>query len=508
MESHYYLFPIPEIEAMILDYLNKEIDYQQLVSVNKYFHEIIERDLVYPELRRFLKEIYHKRSTRKRSRSQRRVRRGECSTWHNIKYPRIHKFLIESLKHDKLEFAKYVYTTANYVLYLHTDLDSLFCEITQEFLTACHENGNSEIVKWVHGLNDLTIAAEHHNDLFGMCCEKGYLEIAKWLYDKYSPGTINICKLSMQSFMNSCKNGHIDVIRWLCSLDNNIHKRDKYLIRGCYLNKQIELVRWFHSLGGIENETYECAFQSACDGGDLSGIKFLYSLENVNINIHADNERAFRLAARNGHIEVIRYLNSLEKINIHIKNEKIFRYSCSNGRFEVVKYLYSLGGIDIHVQNEFAFRVSCKYGYLELAKWLYSVSLNENNKIDIHIKNENAFRWSCYCSNLEVAKWLYDLDTENRIDLYATGAKNGKCASHKLPKRNALNLACRNNQIEMTKWLWDLYSRPYSKEHLNLIDKLFHYSCRQGNLDMAKLFCSLDNRYRIDGVQIRYTIKN
>ena len=53
------------------------------------------------------------------------------------------------------------------------------------------------------------------------------------------------------------------------------------------------------------------------------------------------------------------------------------------------------GKIDIHANNEYAFRWSCYNGNLEIVKWLLSLK-EEYGKIDIHADDESAFRWSCY----------------------------------------------------------------------------------------------------------------
>ena len=60
-------------------------------------------------------------------------------------------------------------------------------------------------------------------------------------------------------------------------------------------------------------------------------------------------------ACKNGDIEKAKKMYSLGNINIHADNEDAFKCSCTNGHIEVAKWLYSLGDIDIHVYNEYAF---------------------------------------------------------------------------------------------------------------------------------------------------------
>lgn len=54
-EQSVYIFFIPEIEQLIFDYLDPFIDYQQLVQVNRFYHEMFTNHPVLIELRKFNK---------------------------------------------------------------------------------------------------------------------------------------------------------------------------------------------------------------------------------------------------------------------------------------------------------------------------------------------------------------------------------------------------------------------------------------------------------------------
>jgi len=49
------------------------------------------------------------------------------------------------------------------------------------------------------------------------------------------------------------------------------------------------------------------------------------------------------------------------------------------------------GCINIHADNEWAFRLACKYGHLDIVKFLLTLE-PDHNRIDIHVENDRAFR--------------------------------------------------------------------------------------------------------------------
>jgi diacylglycerol kinase len=68
----------------------------------------------------------------------------------------------------------------------------------------------------------------------------------------------------------------------------------------------------------------------------------------------------FLNARQTGHLEIAKWLYSLGGVDIHAENEDAFRNACLNGYLEIAKWLYSFGGVDIHAKNEYAFRITCK----------------------------------------------------------------------------------------------------------------------------------------------------
>jgi ankyrin repeat protein len=181
--------------------------------------------------------------------------------------------------------------------------------------------------------------------------------------------------MGQQEFLKACKSGDMQTLQSLDYSRIDIHACDEW------------------------------AFQLACKYGHLDVVKYLISLEpdHNRINIHADDEDAFQLACYNGHLDVVKYLISLEPdhnhINIHANNEDAFRWACQNGHLDVVKYLISLEpsheSIDIHADDEYAFEYACKNSHLDVVKFLLSLE-PERGFINIHAHDNSYFNNSSF----------------------------------------------------------------------------------------------------------------
>ena len=88
------------------------------------------------------------------------------------------------------------------------------------------------------------------------------------------------------------------------------------------------------------------------------------------------------LMCENGHLSIVKYLINLKaeygKIDIHADDEYAFRWACENGHLKVVEFLMSWGlnVDDIRSDDNYALHYACQKGHLYVVELLMSYGLN------------------------------------------------------------------------------------------------------------------------------------
>lgn len=116
-------------------------------------------------------------------------------------------------------------------------------------------------------------------------------------------------------------------------------------------------------------------------------------------------EKQFYLACENKNFDLARKL--FDSVDLEEK-EINFGFICGYGYLEFAKWMVKNDPqIDIHNNNEFAFRMACKNGKLDVCKWLYDIS-KDNNKINITIYKNDPIRKASKYGHINVVEWLID----------------------------------------------------------------------------------------------------
>lgn len=217
MSKPEYLFPVIEIEQMILSYLNEPRHYFNLVQVNKYFYEMIHSIPLYLELYKCKKQY-------------------DCEII--IYFDKKCQFFWIACLNNFLRTAQFFYEKYSKRIDIHKNYNLVF-------RTAC-EHGYLDFAKWLYDLDPIKSNFPKKNNVFSTACIYGQLELAKWVYSWN--GFIDIHDKDEYIFRMTCNRGHLEVAKWLCELDPNnpinIRAINDFAFRLSITNKNIHIFRW------------------------------------------------------------------------------------------------------------------------------------------------------------------------------------------------------------------------------------------------------------------------
>jgi len=155
----------------------------------------------------------------------------------------------------------------------------------------------------------------------------------------------NDAKWDKETFFNSCKNGHLELAKWIKFIRPDIDPTDEHNV----------------------------ALRFACTNGHLNVAKWL--IETFNANPETYSYEAFVQASGNGHLEVVKYLREILKSIPTTKMFDAFEYASKLKHREVVIYLIKTWKLDINMLDTIV-KFSFFHGYiyiLELLDRLYPV---------------------------------------------------------------------------------------------------------------------------------------
>ena len=289
--------------------------------------------------------------------------------------------------------------------------DAYIKNINYIFLKSC-AFGEIKICKYLIKKDSDTIIKHGeyiYKNAFGISCEKGHIEIAKWIY------SLNTIKLDdiISSLGYSCVKGHLEIVKWLYSLymtnervKTKVNKKNidiNRIIEVCCINGHLEIINWFYSIyesNGLENTIYiNNSFMISCENNHLDVAKWIYPLckYTTDKEKHDTNSYIFRPVCAKGHLEIAKWLIEVDPyIDINSNNNYALNKSCENDDIKMVKWLCSIGAI---ITDEI-FQISCRSGYIEIVKELILIG----NKINKNYDYNKACRMSCMHGQLEIIK--------------------------------------------------------------------------------------------------------
>lgn len=290
-------------------------------------------------------------------------------------YKHFNSLFITAVGTGKLDILKYLISLESLYYKIDTHYDSEVAYVSSIII------GHLDILKYLFSLEETHGKSKHSDDdLLKIAADHDQLDIVKFFIE------VRRCDVHLDDDYISKKateQGDLDTLKYILSLDST-HGKTEYKH---FNNNLLEI---------------------AGENGYLDIVEFL--IETHRCNVNNLNEYTIQLIVQAGNLDIFEYLINLgAKFDISI----VFTGAAAYGHLNILKYLISLepthGIIDIHIENEYNFNQSIRFGRLELLKYLFSLEPT-HGRINVHGGFDHAFWVAARNDDLDVLKFLVSLE--------------------------------------------------------------------------------------------------
>lgn len=230
--------------------------------------------------------------------------------------------------------------------------------IGDAFVVSCC-GGHMDVVTWLALDGENTV--DYYNDAFKMSCKYGHLDVAKWLYATelvdFSQDYLGIMILGQV-----CRDRQQHVVEWLITLP------------------EVEVSYWYY---GVDCDTGLETFVKMCENGWIDLAKWMHQYL-VDHKSNIDYCDAFMSAYLYDQVEVVDWLYSIagEEIDLHEDNDRAFKRACLHGNLDILKWLMSVDHFNPTPDEDFG--LDQDYSY-EVVEWLLSVIKFSDEHVDSYL---------------------------------------------------------------------------------------------------------------------------
>ena len=144
----------------------------------------------------------------------------------------------------------------------------------------------------------------------------------------------------------------------------------------------------------------------------MKGSSIEYMTNQFSEIVSGNPQDWFRYAARNGHVEMVKYLVARFELTVadaRAEDNDPLRCAAGNGHMEMVKYLvdrFELTVADARADNNYALRWAAHNGHIEMVKYLVG---EFELKVDDARANDNfALRYAAWNRQIEMVQYLVE----------------------------------------------------------------------------------------------------
>jgi len=353
------------------------------------------------------------------------------------------------------------------------------------FGTACNK-GYLEIAKWLYAIvPDINLL--YNEQIYFKCAiESGHKELTEWLYDKESNFT-----MTNDIFLSVCDNCELEMIDWVLDkkMDIDISYKNYMFFYNCIYNIFVNeddciklLTKLFEiydkqiydkQIMDIDDDIYNIIFTNYCTIY-LGVAIWIYDKYKDNINLSYNNEYPFKNAYLNNNVDIMTWLLET-KPDINIMYDVTDVYNYMNSVLKIRWYLKHFPNFDITLNNYYL--LYNNHANIDILKLLYEIQPD----INLSMGNEYCFRMACKYGDLNLANWLYKTKPNINVSIL-----NDYC----------FRKACKYNcNIDLLNWLLKI------KPDINISavnEYAFRGACSYGSINIINYLLTIKKDINIE----------
>lgn len=251
--------------------------------------------------------------------------------------------------YGNIDIAKWLYSLDNHIIDKY------------EFSKFCH-SGKIEIAKWLYSLNNDFF----DKNAFSYACLSRSIDFAKWIY------SLDVNVNIDDAFENACSCNNIDTAKWVYSLGVNNNTVKKIL---CEFRVPIEIAKWLYSLDNTVKINYNCLITSNCTYTETIEWLCVSCNIVDTFNNDEEINKTFVWAFDNGYFEIVKWLCNLTttiKITDEMFCSACELRQTDIAKL-VYDLSTSSEQIDIHADDDRAFILALSQNLYQTVKWLCGI---------------------------------------------------------------------------------------------------------------------------------------
>ena len=353
--------------------------------------------------------------------------------------------------------------------------------------------------------NDAVDVHAQDEEAFRSACIAGHLGVVRELLALTGDRQVDVHTMGGAAFQGACKAGHIDIVRKLLELTGDrtvdVNAGDNEAFWSACEGGHTDVMRKLLTLtGDQEVSLQDCErggklLSAACTAGEWHVVHTLLDcLAHRGLDVHFDDELAFRTACAKGKVDVVRELLALtgdRRVDAYAKKEEAFRLACKGGHVGVVSQLLALTGdraVDAGTWGDGALWRALRWPYHGKVREL--LALTGDRAVMMRSPRIGATVLDvCKADRWDMARELIRVGCDRGLDVNGVGHPPGE--------HEVFRTACSSGHLDILRCLLSLTGDRTVNVHV-MNERPLYLACNWSKLPVVRELLALAGDRRVD----------